>query len=107
LAAPQKPPNLLEKKGEKERLEEALRMNEPLYTACYLNENLKEVWNQSFKKHAETVLDEWIPKASSSGIPMLKTMAKTLSAYRSGILASYDFPISTGPLKGTNTRSRR
>ena len=35
---------------------------------------------------------------------MLKTMAKTLSAYRSGILAYYDFPISTGPLEGTNNK---
>lgn len=31
-------------------------------------------------------------------------MAKTLSAYRSGILAYYDFPISTGPLEGTNNK---
>ena len=42
----------------------------------------------------------WIRKASSSGIAMLKTMAKTLSAYKSGILAYYDFPISTGPSGG-------
>jgi transposase len=31
-------------------------------------------------------------------------MATTLSAYKSGILASYDFPISTGPLEGTNNK---
>jgi transposase len=35
---------------------------------------------------------------------MLKTMAKTLSAYKSGILGYYDFPISTGPLEGTNNK---
>lgn len=98
------PENLDEKKGEKERLEEALRMNQPLYTAYYLKEDLKEIWNQSTKQQAENVLDEWIRKASSSGIPVLKTMAKTLSAYKSGILAYYDFPISTGPLEGTNNK---
>jgi transposase len=98
------PDNLDEKKGERERLEEALRMNQPLYTAYYLKEDLREVWNQSTKKQADKVLDEWIRKASSSEIPMLKTMAKTLSAYRSGILAYYDFPISTGPLEGTNNK---
>ena len=98
------PGNLDEKKGEKERLEEALRMNEPLYTAYYLKEDLREVWKQSSKKQAEKVLDEWIRKASCSEIPMLKTMAKTLSAHRSGILAYYDFPISTGPLEGTNNK---
>lgn len=98
------PGNLDEKKGEKERLEEALRMNQPLYTAYYLKEDLREVWTQSDKKEAEKVLNEWIRKASSSGISILKTMAKTLSAYRSGILAYYDFPISTGPLEGTNNK---
>jgi hypothetical protein len=35
---------------------------------------------------------------------MLMTMAKTLSAYWSGILACYDFPISTGPLEGMNNK---
>jgi transposase len=35
---------------------------------------------------------------------MLKTMAKTLSAYKSGILDYYDFPLSTGPLEGTNNK---
>ena len=28
--------------------------------------------------------------------------AKTLAAHRTGILAWYDHPISTGPLEGTN-----
>jgi transposase len=99
-----RPDHLDEKKGEKERPEEALRLNQPLYTAYYLKEELREVWTQSGKKHAEKVLDEWIRKASSSGIAMLKTMAKTLSAYKSGILAYYDYPISTGPLEGTNNK---
>jgi transposase len=98
------PGNLDEKKGEKERLEEALKMNEPLYTAYYLKEDLRQVWTRSSKKEAEKVLDEWIRKASISGIAMLKTMAKTLSSYKSGILNYYDFPISTGPLEGTNNK---
>jgi len=37
---------------------------------------------------------------------MLKDFAKTLAAHRSGILAYYDYPISTGPLEGTNTKIR-
>jgi len=56
------------------------------------------------KKGTQRLLDEWALKARLSGIPMLKTIAKTLSAYRSGILAYYDFPISTGPLEGTNNK---
>jgi transposase len=98
------PQNLDAKKGERERLDEALRLNQPLYTAYYLKEELREVWTQRGKKQAQKVLNEWIRKASSSGIATLKTMAKTLLAYSSGILAYYDFPISTGPLEGTNNK---
>jgi transposase len=98
------PGNLDEEKNEKERLDQALRMNEPLYTAYYLKEDLREVWNQPSKKKAQKVLDAWIRKASFSGISILTTMAKTLSSYQSGILAYYDFPISTGPLEGTNNK---
>jgi transposase len=35
---------------------------------------------------------------------MLQKFASTLSMYRTGILAYYDCPISTGPLEGTNTK---
>ena len=35
---------------------------------------------------------------------MLLQMAKTLDAHRSGLLAYYDYPISTGPLEGTNNK---
>ena len=39
------PDNLDEKNNEKERLEEALRMNEPLYRAYYLKEGLQQDQN--------------------------------------------------------------
>ena len=35
---------------------------------------------------------------------MLHQMAKTLDSHRSGLLAYYDYPISTGPLEGTNNK---
>jgi transposase len=98
------PAHLDKTKGEEERLREALKLNEPLYTAYYLREELSRVWLQPNKREATAVLDEWVKKAVSSGIKMLMTTAKTLSAYRSGILAYYDFPISTGPLEGTNNK---
>ena len=31
-------------------------------------------------------------------------MANTLEGHRSGLLAWYDYPISTGPLEGTNNK---
>jgi len=35
---------------------------------------------------------------------MLQRFANTLAAHRTGILAYYDYPISTGPLEGTNNK---
>jgi transposase len=35
---------------------------------------------------------------------MLIKFSKTLALYRRGILAYYDYPISTGPLEGTNNK---
>ena len=35
---------------------------------------------------------------------MLQRFAKTLAAHAAGILAYYDYPISTGPLEATNNK---
>jgi transposase len=35
---------------------------------------------------------------------MLGQMANTLDKHRTGLLAYYDYPISTGPLEGTNNK---
>jgi transposase len=98
------PENLDEKKNEKERLEQALEINKPLATAYYLKEDLRQIWNQHSKQQAEMVLNDWVSRASTSGITILKKLANTIVAHRSGILAYYDFPISTGPLEGTNNK---
>ena len=42
----------------------------------------------------------------ASGIRMLKQVADTLEEQEKGILAYFDYPISTGPLEGTNTTIR-
>jgi len=46
----------------------------------------------------------WIEDAEWSGIRMLQRFARTLQNHRAGILAWYDYPISTGPLEGTNNK---
>ena len=35
---------------------------------------------------------------------MLKKFANTLGAFRAGLLAYLDYPLSTGPLEGTNNK---
>ncbi len=37
---------------------------------------------------------------------MLKDFARTLAIHRRGLLAWYRYPISTGPLEGTNNKIR-
>lgn len=99
-----RPENLDSSRKEPERLQEALRLNEPLATAYYLKEELNEVWEQDSQEEAQTLLLQWIAEAESTGIRMLKDFAKTLRVHAWGILAYYDYPISTGPLEGTNNK---
>lgn len=99
-----KPENLNAEKGEPDRLEEALQINRPLATAYYLKEDLRQLWEQPSKKAAEDFLYDWIYRAGTSKIPILRRFATTLACYRTGILAWYDYPISTGPLEGTNNK---
>jgi transposase len=97
-----RPENLDPRRDERKRLDEALRLNRPLAMAYYLKEDLGEVWEQDDQKAAEAFLLDWIAQAEASGIRVLKTFAKTIRIHAWGILAWYDYPISTGPLEGTN-----
>ena len=98
------PEHLDEKRHERQRLEEALRLNQPLATAYYLKEDLRQIWDQPDRDTAERLLVDWVKRAEVSGIGILKTFAHTLAAHRSGILAYYDYPISTGRLEGINNK---
>jgi transposase len=99
-----RPENLDESRNERQRLQEALKLNEALATAYYLKEDLDEVWEQDDQEIAQAWLLDWILQAEASGINMLKSLAKTLRFHAQGILAWYDYPISTGPLEGTNNK---
>jgi transposase len=99
-----RPENLDPDRNEPQRLAEALQYNEPLAMAYYLKEELNEIWDQDDQRQAETLLAEWIGYAQASGVRMLKDFAKTLAFHASGILAYYDYPLSTGPLEGTNNK---
>ena len=98
------PENLDPKRNEKERLEEALRLNAPLAIAYYLKEDLRQIWSQADLRTARRVLRDWIARARASEIRMLVQFAATLEEYQEGILAYYQHPISTGPLEGTNNK---
>ena len=90
--------------SDRQRLDAALELNAPLATAYYLKEKLRVFWEQRTRSRAERFLDSWCRQAEASGIRVLHTMAKTLRGHRAGLLAWYDYPISTGPLEGTNNK---
>jgi transposase len=98
------PENLDPDKNEHQRLERALRLNEPLAIAYYMKEDLRQIWMQSNKASARLFLRDWLARARASGIRMLEQFADTLEEHQKGILNYYDYPISTGPLEGTNTK---
>jgi transposase len=98
------PENLDETRDEKRRLEEALALNKSLAVAYYMKEALRQFWEQPGKRFATAWLSDWIRQAEASGIKALQQMAKTLAAHRSGLLAYYDVPITSGPMEGTNNK---
>jgi transposase len=98
------PENLNPDKDEPKRLQEALEINTPLTTAYYLKEDLRQLWSQPTKEHAAEFLESWLQRAWSTGIRSIISVANTLAARRSGILAWYDCRISTGPLEGLNNK---
>jgi transposase len=99
-----RPENLDASRREPQRLREALRLNEPLAVAYHLKEELNEIWEQDDQETAHALLMDWIVYAESTGVHMLQKFAKTLRFHAFGILAWYDYPISTGPLEGTNNK---
>jgi transposase len=96
--------NLDGARNEQERLQDALRINQPLAIAYYMKEDLRRFWGQVGKPEARRFLDDWIARAETSGIRMLKHFANILQSHRVGLLAWYDCPISTAALEGTNTK---
>jgi len=85
-------------------MQAALNLNAPLALAYYLKEDLRQIWTQADKRTARRLLRDWLARARVSEVRMLIQFADTLEEYQEGVLAYYDYPISTGPLEGTNTK---
>lgn len=98
------PENLRKEKDEPERLHEALVLNEPLALVYYMKEDFRRFWEQPTKEAAERFLDDWIRRAKASDIAVLKQLGRTMEDHRYGLLAWYDYPISTSPLEGVNNK---
>jgi len=100
------PEHLDPKRNERQRLEKALELNAPLATAYYLKEDLRQLWQQPNWRTARKYLTSWCARAMASKIGILQQFARTLRKHARGILNYFKFPISTGPLEGTNNKIR-
>ena len=98
------PENLDETKGERTRLEEALRINQPLATAYYMKEEFRQFWTQPNVTAAKRFLNDWCRRAEASTLSVLVKMANTFRMHREGLLNYHRCPISTGPLEGVNNK---
>jgi transposase len=106
------PENLNPEKGkgrhkgltERERLDEALRINQPLATAYYMKEEFRQFWDQDDVSSAARFLDDWCRRAEASTLSVLVKMAATFQMHRTGLLNYHRCPISSGPLEGLNNK---
>ena len=98
------PEKLSARHDEAARLQEALKLNEPLALSYYMKEDLRQFWSQLDKETARNVIDTWVERALSSGIGPLIRMGNTVAALKFGILNWYDHPISSGRMEGTNNK---
>lgn len=99
-----RPENLDKEHDEQKRLHEALTLNEPLALVYYMQEEFRRFWDMPDKESAARFLDGWIKRAKATDVRVLQKLGRTMEDHRYGLLAWYDFPISTGPLEGTNNK---
>jgi transposase len=87
-----------------ERLMMLMEVNEPLYAAYLLKEDLRTFWNLPNEQLGAAFLDSWIHQANSLGLQHFSKLAETLDRHRQGLLSYFNHRISTGPLEGVNNK---
>jgi len=88
----------------KERLAALMAVNDPLYTAYLLKEELRMFWAMGDEETAQAVIDLWLAEARASELPHFVRLAQTIEDHLAGLLAYFRHPISTGPLEGLNNK---
>jgi len=88
------------------RLDKALRLNEPLSKAYLLKEELNELWEQSDRMQAYQFLRHWCAEAKASGINQLAAMARTLRRHARNILSVYETLMTSSKVEGINRKIR-
>jgi transposase len=92
------------RKDERFRLQEALKINQPLATAYYMKERFRLLFELPLQEQAEHELNSWIKQAEASGIKILKDAAKQLQTWKPFLLNWYKHRITTAKLEAANSK---
>ncbi len=87
-----------------ERLNTLLAVNEPLFVAHTMKEQLRSLWGHEDRKSGEEFLKKWCLDASLTGIKPLMRVAKNLWRRSEGLLNYFDHRISNGKAEGINNK---
>ena len=78
-------------------------LNEPLFKAYLLKEELRYFWRLPQRK-AHRFLNAWIRRAQASGLRHFQKLAEILQRHKTQILTYFEHHITTGPLEGLNNK---
>lgn len=87
-----------------DRLMHLTEINEPLYLAYLLKEDLRMFWDFDNEKSGRNFLDNWVTQAKDISIEHFTKLAETIERHRQGLLAYFNHRISTAPLEGMNNK---
>ena len=82
------------------RLRELLQVNQPLYIMHSMKEQLRLFWEKQDEESARQFLELWCRDAMASGIKQLSRVAKTMAAYKTGLLTYFRHRINNGSVEG-------
>jgi transposase len=81
-----------------------MELNEPLYQAYLLKEDLRMFWSSGSEEQGRHLLETWIDQAKALNIRHFTKLAETLDQHRQGLLNYFAHYISTAPLEGMNNK---
>jgi transposase len=84
----------------KARLDALLEVNKPLFIVHSMKEQLRLFWEEENREAADNFLAVWCRDAMQSGINALIKVAKSLAAYRTGLLNYYTHRVTSGAVEG-------
>jgi transposase len=87
-----------------ERLNALLAVNEPLFVAHTMKEQLRLFWDQENREAGEAFLRKWCLDALMTGIKPLAKVAKSLWRRSEGLLNYFEHRISNGKAEGINNK---